>query len=95
VIGSKQDMLGVLCWLASGSILNALKREIEAQPPPVNAMPAAERIAKISSLEAKLLDLERKESALLDDTIIPRPEMNPLAYLRIAVVAKEVAASAA
>jgi hypothetical protein len=97
VIADKQSLLAVLCWLAPQSVLAALKREIEAQPSAANAMPAAERVKKVAELEAKLLDAERKESALLDGVgdVLPRPEMNPLAFLQVAIVPTEAAAAAA
>jgi hypothetical protein len=85
VIGSKQDLIGVLAWLAPTSVVAALKREIEAQPAQASAMPAADRIKRVQELEAQLLAAERRESALLDDTILPRPEMNPLAYLQVEI----------
>jgi hypothetical protein len=93
VVGSKQDMLGVLCWLAPTSVMAALKREIETHPQAANAMPAADRIAKVASLEAQLLDLERRESSLLDkaDGVLPRPEMSPMAYLQVEIAAREAA----
>jgi hypothetical protein len=95
VIGSKQDMIGVLCWLAPATVTAALRHQIEAQPQDANAMPAADRIAKISSLEAKLLELERRESQLLDDSVLPRPEMSPLAYLQVQIVSPQATAAAA
>jgi hypothetical protein len=90
VIASKQDLIGVLCWLTPASVLAALKREIEETPSPVNAMSTPDRERKIAELSASLLALERKESALLDfDTILPRPEMSALSFLQVAVVARE------
>jgi hypothetical protein len=90
VIGSKQDMLAVLCWLAPTSVVTALKREIETQPSPSNAMPAADRIAKVQELEAQLLDLERREASLLDkaDNVLPRPDMSPMAFLGVEIAAQ-------
>jgi hypothetical protein len=95
VVADKQSLLSVLCWLAPTSVLAALKREITGGEPPSNAMPAAQREAKVAQLSAALLDLERKEVALLDDTTLPRPDTNPLAYLQVAIVAKEAATAAA
>ena len=95
VIASKQDLIGTLCWLAPTSVLSALKREIEAAGALVNAMPAAERINRISELEAQLLALERREEVLIscaavDGTeVLRRPDANPMAVLGIVVVAKE------
>jgi hypothetical protein len=93
VLADKQTLFGLLAWLAPTSVLAALKREIEAQPAPVAPMPAADRIRKVSELEAKLLDLERRESALLDDTTLPRPEMSPMSYLQVQIIAREAAAA--
>jgi hypothetical protein len=98
VVGSKQDMIGVLSWLAPASVIAALKREIEAQPSPVAPMAAADRIAKINSLEAQLLDLERREASLLDKAdgaVLVRPDMSPMAYLQVEIAAHEVAAAVA
>jgi hypothetical protein len=96
VIASKQDMLAVLCWLAPTSVTAALKREIETHPSPVNALPAADRIKRVAELEAALLDLERRESSLLDkaDGILPRPDMSPLAYLQVEIAVREAAVAA-
>jgi hypothetical protein len=97
VIASKQDMIGVLCWLAPTSVVAALKREIEQAPAAAGALPAADRIAKVAELESRLLDLERRESALLEraEGVLPRPEMSPLAYLQVEIVAREAAAAVA
>jgi hypothetical protein len=103
VIASRQDLIGTLCWLAPASVLSALKREIEAAGAPVNAMPAAERINRISELEAQLLALERREEVLIscaavDGTeVLRRPDANPMAVLGVVIVrsAQEAAASAA
>ena len=92
VVGSKQDMIGVLCWLAPASVVAALKREIETQPAQASAMPAADRIARVASLEAQLLDLERRESSLLDKAdVLPRPDMSPLAFLQVEIAVREAA----
>jgi hypothetical protein len=93
VIANKQELLSVLCWLAPTSVVAALKREIEQSPAAANAMPAADRIAKVAGLEAALLDLERRESSLLDkaDGVLPRPDMSPAAFLGVEIVAQEPA----
>jgi hypothetical protein len=47
-------------------------------------------------LSAALLRLERKEAALLafDDTIVPRSDMSPLAYLGVRIAQAPPAAAA-
>jgi hypothetical protein len=92
VIASKTDLIGMLCWLAPTSVIAALKREIETQPASANALPAADRDRRVQELEARLLDLERRESALLDKAegaVLPRFDMDPRAYLQIEIVARE------
>jgi hypothetical protein len=94
VAATKTDLIGLLCWLAPTSVMAALKREIETQPSAVNALPAADRLAKVVDLEARLLDLERRESSLLDKAegaVLPRFDMSPLAFLQIEIAAREVA----
>jgi hypothetical protein len=95
VIADKQGLLGVLCWLASGSVINALKREIEVHPAAAHAMPPADKLRRVTELEARLRDLEDRESALLDDAdgVLPRPDMSPLAWLQIRIAAREAAAA--
>jgi hypothetical protein len=92
IITSKSDVFTILCALFPKSMLDALKREIEQSPAAANAMPAAERDQQVRELESRLLDLERRESALLDKAegaVLPRHDMNPLAYLQIEIVARE------
>jgi hypothetical protein len=85
IITSKSDVFALLCALFPKSISDALRREIEARPAQANAMPAADRIKRVAELEASLLALERREAALLDDTILPRFDMDPRAYLGIEI----------
>jgi hypothetical protein len=94
IVTSKTDLITMLCWLAPKSVLSAIRAEIEAAPQAANAMPAAQRDAKVAQLAAQLLDLERREVALLDESTLPRPDCSPLAYLQIAVVPAEAAAAA-
>jgi hypothetical protein len=95
VITSKTDLITMLAWLAPKTVLSAVRAEIEAAPEAANAMPAADRDAKIAALSAQLLVLERREVALLDESTLPRPDTSPLAYLQVAIVAMEAATAAA
>jgi hypothetical protein len=91
VAATKTDLIGLLCWLAPTSVIAALKREIEQSPAGAGALPAADRDRRVRELEAQLLGLERRESALLDkaDSVLPRHDMNPLAFLGIEIAARE------
>jgi hypothetical protein len=94
IVTSKSDVFAILCALFPKSMSDALRREIEAQPAPVGAVPSADRIKRVAELEAHVLALEYKESALLTDEILPRPEMSPQGFLQVQIVAKEEAAAA-
>jgi hypothetical protein len=95
VVVSKSDLISLLCWLAPKSVLGAVRAGIEAAPAAANAMAAVERDAKVAELSRALLDLERREVALLDSTTLPRPDTSPLAYLMLAIVPAEAAVAAA
>jgi hypothetical protein len=71
--------------------------DAESEGDPEGAMTPADRDAAVAKLQADLLSLERIEAELLDQagSVLPRPDMNPLAYLGVAIVAAEVEASAA
>jgi hypothetical protein len=63
---------------------------IEQEPEHPDALSPEEGEQKLSELSDSLLALERRESALLNgvDGILPRPEMNPLAYLQVRITAE-------
>jgi hypothetical protein len=65
VIAGVGDALALLCWATPEAVLAALAREIDAQPTRVDAMPAAERLARVAELEAQLLELETVEECLV------------------------------
>jgi hypothetical protein len=85
VVTTRVDVITLLCWLAPATVLMAIEAEIKQGPPPVNSLSAAVRIKKIAELSGRLLELERLECALLDDSILPRHDMSALAYLQIAI----------
>jgi hypothetical protein len=93
VVTCKTDLLTILCWIAPKSLLDAIKREIAEGPPATNSLSAAVRIKKLAELGGQLLELERREIALLDESTLPRHDTNPLAYLMVEI--REAAAAAA
>jgi hypothetical protein len=76
-------------------------REIEAQPTPINAMPASERLACVAELERSLFELELQEEGLImlaaqgGIDILRRSDADVRAVLNVVVVAKEAQPSAA
>jgi hypothetical protein len=68
------------------TVLEASLGEGESDAP--NAVTPDERERQLSALADELLDLERKEVALLGlaEGMLPRPETNPMAYLQVQIV---------
>jgi hypothetical protein len=100
MVVNKDEVLGLICWalgpLGPEELTSAFL--IEQEPDPEGALSPAERDAAVSKLSDDLLALERVEAALLDradGSVLPRPEMNPIAYLQVQVVAQEVQAAVA
>jgi hypothetical protein len=86
-VHSKDDVLGLLSWFMGGPQELAVAFGIEQEPEPPDALTPDERATQLSKLADDLLALERREAALLNgvDGILPRPEMNPLAYLQVRI----------
>jgi hypothetical protein len=89
VVG-KSDILALLPWILNGAskqVLAAFMRDLGDEPEAANAVTPVEREAKLGELGAALLSLERREAALLNgtDTILPRPDVDPRAYLGVVV----------
>jgi hypothetical protein len=85
-------VMGLLAWSNPGALCEALEREIDQLPTRADAMPANERMRRVAELEAALDGLERREAALLDhahangiDSILPRVDMSPVAFLHVTV----------
>jgi hypothetical protein len=94
-LATMDSVLGLMSLLFPQEIVAALVDD-DAQPEdPPNALTPADRDAAVSKLQADLLALERCEAELLDQagTVLPRPTMDPRAYLGIEVI--EAAAEAA
>jgi hypothetical protein len=77
------------------TVLEASLGEGPADAP--NAVTPDERERQLARLADELLDLERKEVALLSlaEGMLPRPETNPMAYLQIQIMAAEAEAAVA
>jgi hypothetical protein len=97
LLHSKDDVIGILSLFMGGPAELMAAFDLDAGPEPPNALSPEERWAAIGKLQSDLLALERIEAALLEraDGALPRPEMSPLAYLGIEVVAVEVEAAVA
>jgi hypothetical protein len=83
------DVIGILALICPAELVSAFQLDVGPDPP--NAISPDDREHKLSELSAKLLELERREAALLAqaDGVLPRPEMNPLAYLQVRVARQE------
>jgi hypothetical protein len=83
------DVVGLLALICPAELVSAFQLDVGPDPP--NAISPDDREHKLSGLSAKLLELERREAALLAqaDGILPRPEMNPQAYLQVRVAQQE------
>jgi hypothetical protein len=92
----KDDLLAVLAWaLGPDALLTAFTREIEREPERADAVTPVEREKRISELLVQLLESERREAALLDglDNILPRPDMDPRAFLGVVVAQAQASAA--
>jgi hypothetical protein len=79
------DVVGLLALICPAELVNAF--QLDAEPDTADAVSPEEREQKLSELSRSLLDLERREAALLNgvDGILPRPEMDPMAFLQVRI----------
>jgi hypothetical protein len=89
-IATNDSVLGLFALYFPQELMAAF--EIGDQSDPPNALTVTERDAAIAKLSDDLLAAERVEAALLAqaDGTLPRPEMNPLAYLQVRVAQQEL-----
>jgi hypothetical protein len=90
MIVQKDDLVGTLAlFLGPQKIAEVLAHQFEQEAERSDAVTPAERQEKIAELSASTLSLERREAALLEengiDNILPRPEMDPRAFLGVIV----------
>jgi hypothetical protein len=89
-------VVGLLALCLPSELVSAFQLAESDEPESANSVTPEERERKLAELSAVLLATERKEAALLDGVeIMLRPEMNPLAYLGVAIVAAAEAPAAA
>jgi hypothetical protein len=86
LIADKNDLLGLFALICPGETLAMFA--IDEKPEPADALTPSEREEKLSKLADELLELERKEVALLSlaEGMLPRPETNPMAYLQVQIM---------
>jgi hypothetical protein len=81
-----QSVLATVAWIAPDAVLRAIEREIDALGERTDALSAAERIKRVGEIEAQLLELERREEALImraaDDglEVLRRVDADPRAF---------------
>jgi hypothetical protein len=87
MVVDKGDILGVLVWAMGPRMLDELLAAFSLDDiDPPDALSPAERDKRLGDLSVRLLELEFKEAALLAGTdTMPRPEMNPMAYLGVRI----------
>jgi hypothetical protein len=61
-----EQVLSLLAWIDPEKVRDALTGVLEAQPRVLGAMTASEKQQRMAELEAKLLELERQEEALIE-----------------------------
>jgi hypothetical protein len=95
LIADKNDLLGLFALICPGETLAMF--QIDEKPEPADALTPDEREAQLNRLADELLELERKEVALLSLTegMLPRPETNPMAYLQVQIMEAAAEAEAA
>jgi hypothetical protein len=97
MVVDKTSVLGLLAWvLGPEELAQAFARDIEQDEEPENAVTPLEREEKLAELAERLLRLERHEIALMgdDQSILPRSDTNPLAYLGLRIALAPPAAAA-
>jgi hypothetical protein len=86
LLADKNDLLGLFALICPGETLAMF--QIDEKPEPADALTPDEREQKLSKLADELLELERKEVALLSlaEGMLPRPDCSPMAYLQVQIV---------
>jgi hypothetical protein len=93
-MAAPEDVLALLSWFAPEQLLRRLEYEIDQLPARDDALSADARIKRAAELEAQLLELERREEALVmraaDDglDVLRRPDANPCCVLGVVVTAR-------
>jgi hypothetical protein len=84
-LATMNSVIGLLALICPAELISSF--QLDAGPEPENAIAPQEREARLSDLAANLLELERRESALLSvaEGVLPRPEMSPQSYLQVRI----------
>jgi hypothetical protein len=88
-----EDVLSLMTWVAPEQVQEALEGELRRLPQRADAMTADERERRTAEIERQLLDLERREEALVLRAagdgleVLRRPDASPLAVLGVRIAA--------
>ena len=88
--GDLIDTTGMFCWLHGPALKAALRTVIEGDAKAKNAMTAAQRETRLREIASEILDLDRREAALIEAgeaegfVVAFRPDINPVAVLGVA-----------
>jgi hypothetical protein len=94
VLVEAEQTLALLAWIDPEKVRDALTGLLEGAPRVVGAMGASEKQQRLAELEAKLLELERAEEALVEQAnksgidILRRPDASPPCVLGVIVKAR-------
>ena len=65
-IGWPKDPVAFLAWVNAEQVIARLHEQIDRLPAPANALSAAERNRRTAEINARILDLEHEEEALVE-----------------------------
>jgi hypothetical protein len=101
MVHSKDDVLGILYFIAPASVTKAFAELMLAhEGEPEDAVSPEEREQRLAKFANTLLTLERQENSLISCAaadgfeIVRRPDANPLAVLNLVIVAQQEQAAA-
>jgi hypothetical protein len=100
LLHSKDDLLGVLYWIAPSSVSKAFAEMLSPGPELEGALSPEEREQAIKRLSSTQLQMEMQEEFLIEQAalggheITRRPDVDPRAVLQIQIVAQEQGAVA-
>jgi hypothetical protein len=102
IVHSKDDVLGLLHWLAPATVSKAFAELLAAEPEPEEAISPAERDQQLGRFADTLLVLERQEEHLVSFAatsegieILRRHDAAPMAVLNLVIVRQEAEAKVA
>jgi hypothetical protein len=91
--------VAMLCWLMPDTVIARLDEALEAMPRNDDALPVAERAAKLAEIERQIFQLELQEETLIsaaakDGTVVARrPDQSPASVLEVQIVASAARAA--